>query len=148
MEANDAASIYLLATHYYHGVRGLQQDHTKAMELYARAAELGNTKAHNNLSVVYHQRGDLKKAKFHNEAAAMAGNKVARYNLGVMEANSGNIEQAINHYKIAASAGYCHAMDELITCFKKRDVGRKSIGSTLKAYNKSCVEMRSEASNA
>jgi len=50
----------------------------------------------------------------------MAGNEAARYNLGVMEANSGNIEleRAINHYKIAASAGYCHAMDELITCFK------------------------------
>ena len=60
VEANDAALIYLLATHYYHGVRGLQQYHTKAMELYARAAELGNTKAHNNLAVVYRQRGDLK----------------------------------------------------------------------------------------
>ena len=151
VDANDAASIFLiflLASHYYHGVKGLHQDQAKAIELWNRAAELGNTKAHNNLAVVYKQMGDLKKAKFHNEAAAMAGNEVARYNLGLMEANSGNIERAINHYKIAASAGYCRAMDELITCFKQRDVGRKSIGSTLNAYNKSCVEMRSKARDA
>jgi TPR repeat protein len=30
--------------------------------------------------------GNLKKAKFHYEAAAMLGCEVARYNLGVMEA--------------------------------------------------------------
>ena len=32
--ANDAASIYMLATHYYNGrTGGLQQDRTKAMEI-------------------------------------------------------------------------------------------------------------------
>ena len=82
--ANDAASIYLLATSYQHGLNGLQQDQTRAIELYVRAANLGYSKAHNNLAVVYRQRGDLKKDKFHVEAAAMAGNEVARYNLANM----------------------------------------------------------------
>ena len=41
VEANDPASICLLGNNYEHGNGGLQQDQAKAMELYARAAELG-----------------------------------------------------------------------------------------------------------
>jgi hypothetical protein len=40
-EANDAASIFLLANDYYQGIGGLQQNHTKAMELYISAAYFG-----------------------------------------------------------------------------------------------------------
>jgi TPR repeat protein len=97
VEANDAASICLLAANYHQGRVGFQQDRTKAMELYTGAAELGFSKAHYNLSIIYHEGGDKKKAKFHWEAAAMAGHEVARYNLGVMEYSSGNIERAIKH---------------------------------------------------
>jgi TPR repeat protein len=76
--ANDAASIYLLANSYRHGLRGLQQDQTRAIELYARAANLGHSKAHYNMACLYHEGGDLTKAKFHLEAAAMAGHEVSR----------------------------------------------------------------------
>ena len=62
---NDAASICMLAGCYYHGELGLQQDHARAIELYARAAELGNSKARFNLGNHHRQGGDLKKAKFH-----------------------------------------------------------------------------------
>jgi TPR repeat protein len=41
--------------------------------------------------------GDLKKAKFHYEAAAMAGNESARFNIGTTEYNLGNVEQAVKH---------------------------------------------------
>jgi hypothetical protein len=41
VEANDAASIYVLANHYEHGGLGLQQNYTKAKEFYARSADLG-----------------------------------------------------------------------------------------------------------
>jgi TPR repeat protein len=67
------------------------------MELYARTAELGCSKAHYNLGNIYHEGGDKKKAKFHFEAAAMIGYEVARINLGVMEAQSRNIERAVMH---------------------------------------------------
>jgi TPR repeat protein len=43
--SNDPASIYRLAHSYQHGVGGFQQDRTKSMELYARAADLGFSKA-------------------------------------------------------------------------------------------------------
>jgi hypothetical protein len=148
VEANDAASIYLLADSYYNGLNGFHQDQTKAMELYARAAELGCSKAHTKLAGVYHKGGYLKKAKFHFESAAMAGHEEARCIVGLMEADYGNTEQAIKHWIIAASAGDYTATHQLRTYFEKGLVSSKSIDSTLIAYNNSCVEMRSEARDA
>jgi TPR repeat protein len=71
VEANDAASIYVLGSNNYQGLNGFQQDHAKGLELLARAADLGYSKARHNLATIYYQRGDLKKAKFHYEAAAL-----------------------------------------------------------------------------
>jgi TPR repeat protein len=90
----------------------------------------------------------MKKAKFHFEAAAMAGHVGARYNLGDLEAKSGNFERAIKHWTIAASAGHCIAMNNLRVFFEDGVVSRESIDSTLKAYNNSCVEIRSVARDA
>jgi TPR repeat protein len=148
VEANDAASICLLANFYQHGSNGFQQDHAKAMELYARAAELGSIKANCHLAGVYHKGGNLKKAKFHWEAAAMAGYEVARNNLGCMEAKSRNVERCVKHWTIAASAGHYIAMHELMLSFQQGVVSRESIESTLAAYNSSCAAMRSEARDA
>ena len=145
VEANDAASIYVLAGSYYQGLYGLQRDRAKAIELYTRAAELGYSKAHGSLGKIYHDGGALKKAKFHVEAAAMAGHEVARCNLGNLEGKSGHIERAVKHLGIAASAGHCSAMHNLQLSFELGRVTKESIDSTLAAYNSSCAEMRSEA---
>jgi TPR repeat protein len=146
--ANDPASIYMLAIPYYQGLNGFQQDHAKAIELYARTADLGYSKAHNNLGVIYEGAGNLKKAKFDVEAAAMAGDEAAWCNLVLMEGNSGNKEQALKHWTIAASAGCYRAMHHLRTGFEQGFVSRESIDSTLTAYNNSCTEMRSDARDA
>ena len=148
VEANDPASIFILGDHYYQGLNGFQRDQTKAIEHYVRAADLGFSKAHNRLGRIYHEGGNMKKAKFHWEAAAMAGHEGARFNLGMMEYNSGNMERAVKHWGIAASAGCYDAMHELRTCFEKGYVSRESIDSTLTEYNSSCAEMRSEARDA
>ena len=148
VKANDPAAICVLANHYYNGERGIPQDHTKGMELYARSADLGFCNANYNLACIYYKGGDMKKAKFHFEAAAMAGHDVARDMLGSLEAKSGNIERAVKHWTIAASAGCFRAMFTLLIALKHRDVSRESIDSTLTAYNNSCVEMRSEARDA
>jgi TPR repeat protein len=52
---------------YHLGLNGFQQDHAKAVELYVRAADLGNKKAHHHLATIYHEGGDMKKAKLHYE---------------------------------------------------------------------------------
>ena len=147
-DANDAASIYMLGTCYRNGLRGLQQDRTKAIELYARAGQLGCSKSHTHLGVLYHEGGDMKKAKFHFEAAAMAGHDVARSNLGVIEFTSGNLERAVKHWTIGASVGNHEAMNFLIKFFEKGHISCESINSTLAAYNNSCAEVRSEARDA
>jgi TPR repeat protein len=54
--------MYMLANSYEHGLHGFQEDRTKAIELYARAANLGNGTAHHFLGGIYRQGGDLKKA--------------------------------------------------------------------------------------
>ena len=148
VEANDATSINLMADSYYEGLNGVQQDRTAAMELYARSAGLGCGLAHSKFACIYHEGGDLKKAKFHFEAAAMAGHEGARFNLGVMEYNSGNMERAIKHWTIAASAGHYRAMHHLRTGFEGGFVSRESIDSSLTAYNNSRAEMRSKARDA
>jgi hypothetical protein len=129
-EANDAASIFLLANYYHQGIGGLQHDHTKSMELYARAGQLGFSKAHSHLGSIYHKGGDMKKAKFHFAAAAMAGDEVARYNLGSLETHSGNMEQAVKHWIIAASAGSFDAMHSLIICVENGHASKESINLT------------------
>jgi TPR repeat protein len=148
VEVNDAGAMYILGIDYYHGQLSLLRDREKAIELYVRAAELGNRKAHYELGVYFREGGDLKKAKIHYEAAAMAGHEVARCNLGIKEAQSGNIERAVKHLMIAASAGDYDAMDNLLGAFNHGLVSRNAMDSTLTAYNKSCSEMRSKARDA
>jgi TPR repeat protein len=139
----------MLANSYYHGLNGIQQDHARAIELFTRAADLGNIRAHCKLGDVYYgEGGDLKKAKFHFEAAAMAGHEVARYNLGSLENNYGNMERAVKHWTIAASAGHYTAMHQLRDLFEEGVLRRDEIDSSLSAYNDCCVEMRSEARDA
>ena len=105
-------------------------------------------KAHSYLGDFYYEGGDLKKAKFHYETAAMAGQKGARYIIGAMEGSSGNKERAVKHWTIAASAGHYVAMHKLRLLFEHGGVSRESIDSILAAYNNSCVEMKSEARDA
>jgi TPR repeat protein len=148
VEANDATSICMLASHYYQGTNSIQQDQRRAIELFTKSAEHGCSKAHSHLGDIYYKGGDLKKAKFHVEAAAMAGHEGARYNLGIMEKQSGNMERAIKHLTISASAGCYRSIQHLKICFEKGVVSRESIDSILEAYNNSCAGMRSEARDA
>ena len=113
VEAQDGFSICMLADSYYYGLNGFQQDRTKAIKLYTRAAKLGCTKAHNQLGGFYDEGGDMKKAKFYYEAAAMAGHETARNTLGYIEFKSGNIIRGIKHWTIGASAGCYMAMHHL-----------------------------------
>jgi TPR repeat protein len=144
--AKDPSAMSMLGNYYNNGRGGLQQDHSKAMELYARAADLGYSQAHCNLVMLYHKGGNWKKAKFHSEAAAMLGDEI--YSLGCLEFESGNMDQALKHWTISASAGVYIAMYNLKNAFEQGAMSRESIDSALAAYNSSCAEIRSEARDA
>ena len=67
MEAGDSQAIYNLGCCYRDGIKGFPQNHTKALELWHQAGELGYTIAYNNIGYAYqHGEGvevDKKKAK-------------------------------------------------------------------------------------
>ena len=63
VEVNDVTSICVMAGYYFEGTGGLQQDHTRAMELYARAAELGSRHAHFELGSIYYQGGGFEEGQ-------------------------------------------------------------------------------------
>ena len=147
MEANDASAMCELGRYYKNGLRGLQQDQVKAIELMTKAAALGSSRAHFHLGEMLFLRGDLKKGKFHLAAAAMEGHELARYELGGIELNPEFriVDRAAKHLTIAASAGHYISMHRLRIFFEKGYVSRETINTTLTAYNNSCAEMRSEA---
>ena len=95
----------------------------------------------------HHGRGveiDMKKAKHFYELGAMNGNVQARHNLGVMEAKAGN-QRATKHFILAARAGHDEALDVVKKGFIVRLVVKEEYESTLRAYQKSVDEMKSEA---
>ena len=145
VDANDAHSIYMLGSFHYYGYLGMLQDREIVEELWTKAARLGSSRAHFGLGGIYEKRGDMKRAKFHYESAAMAGHEVARFSLGHMEGENGNVDQVVKHWTIAASGGCYDAMRELREGFEEGHVSRDAIDSILIAYNSSCAEMRSEA---
>jgi TPR repeat protein len=147
VEANDADSIWLTAYYnitycYEYGYMGCQQDHAKAKGLFTRAADLGCSKANWTLADIHREEGNLKKAKFHLEAAAMTGHEAARCNLGALEYNSGNAVLSVKHWIIAASARNYGAMHNLRALFDDGAVSRELIDSALAAYNSSFAEFR------
>ena len=148
MEKGNANAFFILAGKYACGTRGLPRDRVKANELYLKAGELGCADAYFNLGNVYNGRGveiDKKKSIFYYERAAMNGNVIARYNLGNNELRAGNDHQAFKHYILAAKAGYTKSLDMVKEGYKKGYVTKDEYASTLRQYQKSQDEMKSDA---
>jgi len=103
VDVNDAASICALGNWYFNGENSLPHNTEKAIALWTRAAELGYSKAHYSLGCEYHQRGDLKKAKFHFEAAAMAVQEVARN----IWSHGGTVRKHGTSYKTLVDCSIC-----------------------------------------
>ena len=110
MEVDDEKAVTLIGNHYSHGMHGLSRDHTKALELWHQAAELGSAEAYFSIGNAYYNgRGvemDKKKAFHYWVIAAMKGCSYARCRLGIFDDNTGNMERAIKHYMIALECGY------------------------------------------
>ena len=135
----------MLAGYYDRGIRGFPQDSAKANELLLKAGELGCADAYFNLGNAFHTQIDKKKAKHYWELAAMNGCVQARHNLGCMEAQAGNYHRAYKHYIISAKAGFKLSLDSVKEGFMKGLITKEEYTKTLRAYQKSQDEMKSEA---
>ena len=149
MDNSNAAAFYQLACYYAEGAYGLQQDMVKANELWLKAGEHGCAEAYNRLGHSFsNEMGvetDKKKAKHYYELGAMKGNVEARHNLGVLESKAGNHQRTYKHMIIAASAGHPESLDAVKIGFRNGRVTKEEYENTLRAFQKSQDEMKSEA---
>ena len=149
MEKGNGHAVYRLASYYAQGIKGMPQNHAKANELYLKAGELGCAVAYYNLADSYKNGNgveiDTKKAKHYWELAAINGSIEARHNLGCSEGNSGNHERAMKHCLIAARAGSKVSLDSVKFGYMNGYVTKKEYANTLREYQKSLDEMKSEA---
>ena len=96
----------------------------------------------------YHGMGvvmDKKKAKHYFELAAMNGYVSARHNLAMVEWEKGNQHRAMKHFIIAARASDEGSLDKVKHGFKVGLVTKDEYANTLRAYQKSNKEMKSDA---
>jgi len=148
IKLNDAEAFYSLGYSCRDGDFGLPQDFNKSMELWQKAAELGSICAHYNLAIVYHSgegvEFDTDKAIHHYTLAAIGGDEVARYALGLFEEANGNINHATKHFMIAARCGYEDSLKEVGNGYKAGHITKDDYANTLRAYQVSMDEMKSE----
>jgi len=149
MEKGNAEAFNLMAYTYATGKRGLQQDYQKARELFLKAGELGCAQAYYNLGVSYDNghgvESDMKKATYYWELAAISGHIKGRYNLGMMEGKAGNYVRAMKHYLISARAGDKKSLEAIKAGFTDEIITKDEYANTLRSYQKSQNEMKSDA---
>ena len=150
MEKGNASAFEHLGGYYAQGrMIGLSQDWARANELYLKAGELGCTGAYYNLGCSY-QYGDgveidMKKAKYYYELAAMNGDVVARYNIGCLEGQAGNYQRAMKHLVISARSGDDKSLDAVKDGYMAGHVTKDQYANTLREYQKSQDETKSDA---
>ena len=117
--------------------------------MFLKAGELGCATGYFNLGTNYDNgRGveiDKKKAMYYYELAAMNGHVMARHNLGMTEGRAGNIQRAMKHLIIAARAGDKLSLDAVKKGYMYGSVTKEEYANTLRGYQQSQDEMKSEA---
>ena len=88
---------------------------------------------------------DKMKAKYFYELAAIGGDLSARHNLGGLDNQADNPHRATKHFVLAARAGHEEALGMVKQGFMGGIVGKDEYANTLRAYQKSVDEMKSEA---
>ena len=148
MEKGNARAFNHLAGFYAEGEMGMPQDWLKANELWLKAGDLGCSDAYFNLGNSYNggqgMEIDTEKAKHYFELAAMGGVQ-ARHNLGCMEEEADNPQRACKHFILAARAGFKQSLGSVKKGYKRGHITKDEYANTLRAYQKSQDEMKSEA---
>ena len=126
----------------------MPHDRAKANELYLKAGGLGCADAYYNLGALYAigegVEVDEEKAKHYYELAAMNGSVNARFNLACAEGQAGNYQRALKHFILAARAGHEEALGMVKQVFMGGFVTKDEYANTLRVYQKSQDEMKSE----
>ena len=123
-------------------------DYQTALEYFTKAAELGDSDAHYNLSIMYREGEgvdkDEKKKVFHLEVAAIAGHPDARHDLGCWEAMNGRFERARKHFIIAANLGYNKSLTALKQLYTDGHASKEDYANALRAHQAAVDATKSE----
>ena len=140
------SKVFNLGCYYYYGMY-VPQDHAKALELWHRAAELGDAQSYYDVGNSYLQGNgverDEKKAVHYYELAAMGGHVISRHNLGVLEKRYGNMDRALKHHMIAAGCGDNDSLEKIKQMFKKGVATKEDYTQALLSYQANLVEIKS-----
>jgi TPR repeat protein len=119
--------------------RDEEGDYKSAFEYWTKAAELGDAKAHYNLSVMYYRglgvEKDEKKQVYHLEEAAIRGSVLARRDLGWIEGHNGSMERAVKHFIIAANMGCDKSLKILWKYYAGGFLKKEVLAATLRAHH-------------
>ena len=148
VELDDPSAILGLGNYYRDGTNGYQQDHTKALELYHRAGELGYSAAYNSIGWA-HDNGegvevDKKMANHYWELSAMGGDVNARYHLGYKELIVGNFERALKHFFIGAKSGKNNPLEMTQKMYKNGHATKEDYTRALQSYQEYLGEIKSD----
>ena len=146
MKKNNTQAFMMMADQYNEG-QGVIQSNTRAVEMYIRAAELGDADAYGNIGLAY-ELGDaveqnISKSLEFYEVSAKKGSIVSHKHLASFLGNKGDILESIQHLKITACAGDKHSMDYLMEVYKDNLLTKEELTRTLRLCQASNNAMKS-----
>jgi len=148
IEAKDPIAIYNQGYYYREGMNGFPQDYGKALELWHRAAELGEAEAYTSIGNAYYEgvgvEVDNKKAIHYYELAAMGGDVYSRHNLGLEEEDTGNMARALKHYMIAVRGGHTGSLEAVKDLYTNGHATKEDYTKALKLYQTYLSEIKSD----
>jgi len=113
-------------------------DHVTALELWTKAANLGDIDAHFRLGKAYSLgegvEKDVNKQTYYYEIAAIGGHPSARFNLGAHDFNSGNIDRGVKHIMISASHGHDLSIQTIKQIYPLGYVTKEEFAAALRAH--------------
>ena len=145
---NDSRAIRNMGCFYSSGENGLPQNHVKALKLWHRAAEIGDSSAYFNIGTAYeYGKGvevDMKQAVHYYELAAMGGDSAARFFLGASEQLDGNYQRALKHYIIAVVGGSHGSLKQIRLLYMDAHASKDDFETALRYYQEYIDEIRSD----
>ena len=145
LESDDPIAIHSLGSFHDRGQFGLPQNHAKALELWHRAAELGNADSYTNIANAYMSvERKEKKALHYYKLAAMRGNELSRHNLGISEIRAGNIDKALQHWMIAVKGGHPDSLASIKRMYLNEEVTKDDYDNAVQSYQAYLDEIQTD----
>jgi len=148
MKKNNIQSFIQMSTHYKRGGGVIQSD-TRALEMYIRAAELGDSARAYGMIGHYYIEGTVveqnkSKAIEFYEVAAKKQSVFAHVMLAGFHGENEKMDESIKHLRVLASAGSQEAVDGLMMAYKEKLLSKEQLTQTLQAFQASNDEMKSK----